>query len=205
MILVQDGTEKEASPGDLIVLSSSNEIIGTVSAINPEKYTETILKDDNDAKLSAIELIDNAKILVTSNSELTIRKHRHCSPKEITESCVQCRLCTRCINNHYFDRVFTTDAKPFGPKCRKCPPAYVNVMVLIIIIVCLLLFINWLINSNVRSVKESNAGTVVRILISHLQLTGLCAHFALNWPTPVTIFFNLASIVQAANQSLCWL
>jgi hypothetical protein len=74
-------------------------------------------------------------------------------------------------------------------------------MVLIIIIVCLLLFINWLINSNVRSVKESNAGTVVRILISHLQLTGLCAHFALNWPTPVTIFFNLASIVSNVGAS----
>ena len=64
-----------------------------------------------------------------------------------------------------------------------------------------MLFINWLINSNVRSVKESNAGTVVRILISHLQLTGLCAHFALNWPTPVTIFFNLASIVSNVGAS----
>ena len=65
----------------------------------------------------------------------------------------------------------------------------------------MLFIISWLIESNVRSLKESNAGTVVRILISHLQLVGLCAHYALNWPNPVTIFFNISSALSNVGAS----
>ena len=120
---------------------------------------------------------------------------RECTREELSESCVQCRLCTKCKDNWTMDKVFSSVTLPQGLKCSKCQDEYIHVLMFIAGLLIMFLMISNLVeqNMNIHAMKYSSA--VYRILMSHFQILSIIQMFEVKWPQSAGTTMDIVSTI----------
>lgn len=87
--------------------------------------------------------------------------------------------------------------------CMRCSGGVAGTGVALVACMCLIVAaLCWMIQDEVRSTStnKSDASVLKKVLITHLQVTGLCASLQLVWPQPGRAWFRVSDAVSALGE-----